>query len=422
MFTTIVPIEYFDPKNGQAMNLAQRTAELFKTAEKIRVPELNKTYTKADIAALEADVTQYYDGEKIFTRTTICYSDFEDNHSFQKALSSAFNTFVPPIVMEFSNKEQVDSFVQYFLDEHKNEHSEKRAEAYQGSVYVCKHEAVGLAMNLHAKEIKAIKPENYPITLFIKKEEQLKAFVADYAGIYYVDSKPYNAPKEQETGSFSKRTKVVTAICACVALAFIIPFLSREYKAAMEEKRHDYIMNAVNRLGGTDSRLGLDILSLKGDYNKKEIQAIADAYIDGRIKRYELDDKLLRKIENAGDNQHLRGLDEDFNQDYYGTSTDKKRLPSWIVGRWRAVDMPTKTDWYFTFRENNALDITVYDLNAQYVMKKLHYDSVDISGDGGTLLYGNKGGSVAGTLKIDKKWNQLMTPGGQTLTRTQEQP
>ena len=79
---------------------------------------------------------------------------------------------------------------------------------------------------------------------------------------------------------------------------------------SQDEKRRKYRNEAVARVGGSDSRLGLDILSLKGDYNKKEMQAIADAYIDGRIKKGELDDKLLEKLYKAGDVGNLRGLEE----------------------------------------------------------------------------------------------------------------
>ena len=79
---------------------------------------------------------------------------------------------------------------------------------------------------------------------------------------------------------------------------------------SQDEKRRKYRNEAVARVGGSDTRLGLDILSLKGDYNKKEMQAIADAYIDGRIKKGELDDKLLEKLYKAGDVGNLRGLEE----------------------------------------------------------------------------------------------------------------
>ena len=40
-----VPINYFDPSNGQAMGLEQRIAELFKSDSQIEIPELHKCFS-----------------------------------------------------------------------------------------------------------------------------------------------------------------------------------------------------------------------------------------------------------------------------------------------------------------------------------------------------------------------------------------
>ena len=58
----IVPITYFDPKNGQATNLVTRVNDLFATgAESITITELEKTYTKDPASQLQLmqDVTTY---------------------------------------------------------------------------------------------------------------------------------------------------------------------------------------------------------------------------------------------------------------------------------------------------------------------------------------------------------------------------
>lgn len=220
---TIVPIDYFDPKNGQATNLTQRVAELFKTDKSIRVSELNKVYDETEITALEADVTMFFDKKKIHGTTNICRTEFPDNQSFQKTITSVFNAFVPPIRITFDNKEQLDSYVQYIIDGNKEKETWKRANAYLGKAYVCKRKSDGLALNLHPFEIKATKTDAFPITLQFQTEEQLNDFVLDYAGIYYVDNTPIKkAESKQET---SKAFMIVSIICACVAACLVFLFL-----------------------------------------------------------------------------------------------------------------------------------------------------------------------------------------------------
>ena len=61
----IVPINYFDPSNGQAMNLEQRAAELFKANAQVEIPELHKTYSSSQEQLLMSEVTSWYEGKKI---------------------------------------------------------------------------------------------------------------------------------------------------------------------------------------------------------------------------------------------------------------------------------------------------------------------------------------------------------------------
>lgn len=220
---TIVPIDYFDPKNGQATNLTQRVAELFKTDKSIRVSELNKVYDETEITALEADVTMFFDKKKIHGTTNICRTEFPDNQSFQKTITSVFNAFVPPIRITFDNKEQLDSYVQYIIDCNKEKETRKRADAYLGKAYVCKRKGDGLALNLHPFEIKATKTDAFPITLQFQAEEQLNDFVLDYAGIYYVDNTPIK--KEASSQETSKKFMTVSIICACVAACLVFLLL-----------------------------------------------------------------------------------------------------------------------------------------------------------------------------------------------------
>lgn len=102
-----VPINYFDPSNGQAMGLEQRIAELFKTESRIEIPELHESFNDSQKKLLMSEVTMWYEGKKLLTKVQLISQDYSDESTFLNEIENAFKHFVAPIIVTFSTR---DSF------------------------------------------------------------------------------------------------------------------------------------------------------------------------------------------------------------------------------------------------------------------------------------------------------------------------
>lgn len=82
----IVPIDYFDPRNGQASNLMSRIETLFSNGDtEIQVDKLGRKYTSSPESQLQLmkDVTWYY--ETIYGNSQQTKSQVQDNYVSEKS-------------------------------------------------------------------------------------------------------------------------------------------------------------------------------------------------------------------------------------------------------------------------------------------------------------------------------------------------
>lgn len=181
----IVPINYFDPSNGQAMNLEQRVAELFKANAQVEIPELHKTYSSSQEQLLMSEVTSWYEGKKILTKVELISQDYTNSSAFLDEIRNTFEHFVPPIIVTFSTKNALKEFL-----EHLNELNPQTKTAVRCSSFTCKLNNRGLFLNLNKSEIMRCLENQFPISIQFKCIEDLYNLSPSVRSINSLKQKP----------------------------------------------------------------------------------------------------------------------------------------------------------------------------------------------------------------------------------------
>ena len=316
---------------------------------------------------------------------------------------------IPPIKVEFDSKSSLDSAVNDLI-------TQFGKSSVTNHSFTCKLNKMGLALPLKDAEIKGLEEDEYPIVLSFDSAEEIISFASAYERaelVKRVTTKNLHKKEVKQDAPVPKWAVAAIAAFALLAIGFLY-IASRPSPQKSSDSYKETIMAEL----GYDGVRAHDISKLNGSYTKEEWDRIANAYGYGQIKKGSLSDKLLKKMSDNGDITALNGIEEAYNAQIYGASyeeTASTKIPSWVYGSWRKPEVKTKTEWIFVIGSNNTMDITIKDLNAGYVMDKLHYDAVDVSGD--ILLYGNKGDKAAGSLKVDNTRKTLRTPSGDALEK-----
>lgn len=164
----IVPINYFDPSNGQAMNLEQRVTELFKANAQVEIPELHKTYSSSQEELLMSEVTSWYEGKKILTRVELVSQDYTDSSAFLDEIRNTFEHFVPPIIVTFSTRDSFSMFIEML----KGSTLPKKS-TIQCSSLSCKVNGRGTFMNLKNDEIQRYGNDYFPMAFQFRAIEDV---------------------------------------------------------------------------------------------------------------------------------------------------------------------------------------------------------------------------------------------------------
>lgn len=182
-----VPINYFDPSNGQAMGLEQRIAELFKTESRIEIPELHESFNDSQKKLLMSEVTMWYEGKKLLTKVQLISQDYSDESTFLNEIENAFKHFVAPIIVTFSTR---DSFLR-FIEMLKGLNLPKK-NAIQCSSFPCKVNGHGLFLNLKKDEVERYGNDFFPMSFQFRTIEDVYNL-----SFLFLWASPINKPKQE---------------------------------------------------------------------------------------------------------------------------------------------------------------------------------------------------------------------------------
>lgn len=183
----IVPINYFDPSNGQAMNLEQRVAELFKANAQVEIPELHKTYSSSQEQLLMSEVTSWYEGKKILTKVELISQDYTNISAFLDEIRNTFEHFVPPIIVTFSTRDSFSMFIEML----KGSTLPKKS-TIQCSSLSCKVNGRGTFMNLRNNEIQRYGNDYFPMAFQFRTIEDVYNL-----SLLSLCARPINKPKQE---------------------------------------------------------------------------------------------------------------------------------------------------------------------------------------------------------------------------------
>ena len=164
----IVPINYFDPSNGQAMNLEQRVAELFKANTQVEIPELHKTYSSSQEQLLMSEVTSWYEGKKILTKVELISQDYTNSSALLDEIQNSFKHFVSPIIVTFSTRENFKEFIEVLRDS-----SPSKCADFRCPLFSCRTNGNGLYLNLKKEEIARYGNDYFPMTFQFKTIDEV---------------------------------------------------------------------------------------------------------------------------------------------------------------------------------------------------------------------------------------------------------
>lgn len=147
-----VPINYFDPSNGQAMGLEQRIAELFKTESQIEIPELHESFNDSQKKLLMSEVTMWYEGKKLLTKVQLISQDYSDESTFLNEIENAFKHFVAPIIVTFSTRDSFSRFIEMLKGLNLPKKNAIQCSSFSCKL-TCKLNGRGLFLNLKKDEV-----------------------------------------------------------------------------------------------------------------------------------------------------------------------------------------------------------------------------------------------------------------------------
>lgn len=182
-----VPINYFDPSNGQAMGLEQRIAELFKSDSQIEIPELHKCFSSSQEELLMSEVTMWFEGKKLLTKVKLISQDYSDESTFLNEIENAFKHFVAPIIVTFSTRDSFSKFIEML----KGLNLPKK-NAIQCSSFPCKVNGHGLFLNLKRDEVERYGDDFFPISFRFRAIEDVYNL-----SLLSLWASPINKPKQE---------------------------------------------------------------------------------------------------------------------------------------------------------------------------------------------------------------------------------
>lgn len=98
---------------------------------------------------------------------------------------------------------------------------------------------------------------------------------------------------------------------------------SREASKVRSKKKNEIIQSFKSQ--GTEGRATAQAFSrLQGDYSKRELEKLRKALADGKIEQGELNDKLLRKMKESGDEGVFDGFEQAFAKSKFGQKMEVK--------------------------------------------------------------------------------------------------
>lgn len=192
-----VPINYFDPSNGQAMGLEQRIAELFKTESQIEIPELHESFNDSQKKLLMSEVTMWYEGKKLLTKVQLISQDYSDESTFLNEIENAFKHFVAPIIVTFSTRDSFSRFIEML----KGLNLPKK-NAIQCSSFSCKLNGRGLFLDLKKDEVERYGNDFFPMSFQFRTIEDVY-----HLSLLSLWARPINKPKLETLKEDSPKTK-----------------------------------------------------------------------------------------------------------------------------------------------------------------------------------------------------------------------
>lgn len=192
-----VPINYFDPSNGQAMGLEQRIAELFKTESRIEIPELHESFNDSQKKLLMSEVTMWYEGKKLLTKVRLISQDYSDESTFLNEIENAFKHFEAPIIVTFSTR---DGFLK-FIEALKGLKLSKE-NAIQCPSFSCKLNGQGLFLNLKKDEVERYGNDFFPMSFQFRTIEDV--YLLSLLSLW---ARPINKPKQETLKETSPKQK-----------------------------------------------------------------------------------------------------------------------------------------------------------------------------------------------------------------------
>lgn len=192
-----VPINYFDPSNGQAMGLEQRIAELFKSDSQIEIPELHKCFSSSQEELLMSEVTMWFEGKKLLTKVKLISQDYSDESTFLNEIENAFKHFVAPIIVTFSTRDSFSKFIEML----KGLNLSKK-NAIQCSSFSCKVNGHGLFLNLKRDEVERYGNDFFPMSFRFRAIEDVYNL-----SLLSLWANPINKPKQETLKEDSPKQK-----------------------------------------------------------------------------------------------------------------------------------------------------------------------------------------------------------------------